>query len=471
MGEVAVNRKTRPYLFYDTTASVCSACLMRVEAKILVKDGRAFLEKWCPEHGFERVLVADDADYYRQCRERWIKPPELPLRFATEMARGCPWDCGLCPDHMQHSCLTVLEITEHCNLRCPVCYAGSGPERLRHRSLPEIEAMLDAVVAAEGEPDVVQISGGEPTLHPAFFDILDAARKRPIRHLMINTNGLRLARDPGFVERLAERRRGLEIYLQFDSLDDRVLRELRGADLARAHSDALARLNAHGIATTLVATLKKGLNDGEIGDIIRFGLSQPCVRGVTFQPIEDAGRNEGFDPLRHRLTVSEIRRKIAEQSRLFTLDDVLPVPCNPDTLAMAYALRRDGGAAPLTRCVDRDILVGGAANTIAFERDPRLKDALFRLFSTGHSPESQAGRLTELLCCLPRIEAPAELRYEHVFRVLIVQFMDAANLDLRALKKSCVHIVQPDGRTIPFEAYNLFYRNRHEAAAHAPEAP
>lgn len=253
MGEVAMSRKTRPYLFYDTTAPVCSACLTRVEAKILVKDGRVFLETWCPQHGFERVLVADDADYYRQCRERWIKPSELPLRFSTEMARGCPWDCGLCPDHMQHSRLTVLEITEHCNLRCPVCYAGSGPERRRHRSLAEVESMLDTIVAAEGEPDVVQISGGEPTLHPEFFEILEAARKRPIRHLMINTKGIRLARDPGFVERLAERRRGLEIYLQFDSLDDRVLRELRGADLARVHRDALDRLNAHSNPTAPLA--------------------------------------------------------------------------------------------------------------------------------------------------------------------------------------------------------------------------
>jgi uncharacterized radical SAM superfamily Fe-S cluster-containing enzyme len=305
----------------------------------------------------------------------------------------------------------------------------------------------------------VQLSGGEPTLHPQFFEILAASRARPIRHIMVNTNGLRIARDPDFVARLAEEERsGLEIYLQFDSLQDRALRELRGADLARIHREALDQLNRHNISTTLVATLKKGLNDGEIGDIIRFGLEQPCVRGVTFQPIEDAGRVEDYDGARHRLTVSEIRRKIVEQSGLFTLEDVVPVPCNPDTLAMAYALRLGDEAVPLTRYLDRDILVGGAANTIAFERDPRLKEMLFRLFSTNHSPDAQAGCLSELLCCLPRVEAPSELSYRNVFRVLIVQFMDAANLDLRALKKSCVHIVQPDGRLIPFEAFNLFYR-------------
>jgi len=454
-----LSRKTRPYLFYDTTASICTICRQRVEAKILIKDERVYLEKWCPDHGFQRVLIADDAAYYRQCRELWIKPPELPQRFATRMARGCPWDCGLCPDHMQHSCVTVLEVTDHCNLRCPVCYAGSGPERPGFRSLEEIERMLDAAVAAEDEPDVLQISGGEPTLHPQFFDILAAARRRPIRHLMVNTNGILLARDAEFVRRLASFGPGLEVYLQFDSLDDAVLRQLRGADLARIHDQALAHLDAAGVATSLVVTLRKGLNDGEIGALIRHGLSQPCVRGITFQPIEDAGRNQGYDGERHRLTVSEIRRAIAEQSGVFALEDLVPVPCNPDTLAMAYALKLGGGVHPLTRYLERDILVGGAANTITFERDPKLRATLVKLFSTALGPQQQARCLAELLCCLPRIEAPANLDYRNVFRVLIVQFQDAANLDLRALKKSCVHMVQPDGRMIPFEAFNLFYRN------------
>ena len=455
-----MNRKTRPYLFYDTTASVCSICMNRVEAKILIKDDQVLMEKWCPEHGFERTLMADDAEYYRQCREHWIKPPELPRRFATPMRRGCPWDCGLCPDHMQHSCVTVMEITDHCNLRCPVCYAESGPEREDYRSMEQIIRMLDAVVEAEGEPDVLQISGGEPTLHPQFFEILAAARQRPIRHLMVNTNGIALARDADFAAKLAQLGPGLEVYLQFDSLDDKVLRELRGADLARIHEQALDNLNAAGVSTTLVCTLRNGLNDGEIGALIRHALGRACARGITFQPIADTGRNQDFDAANHRLTVSAIRRAIAEQSALFTLEDVVPVPCNPDTLAMAYALKIDDGVFPLTRYLDRDILVGGASNTIAFERDPRLKEALVQLFSTAHGPEQRAHCLSELLCCLPRIEAPAALDYRNVFRVLIVQFMDAANLDLRALKKSCVHIVQPDGRMIPFEAYNLFYRHK-----------
>jgi uncharacterized radical SAM superfamily Fe-S cluster-containing enzyme len=200
--------RVRPYLFYDTAISICSTCYRRIEAKIVFEQGGVFMLKRCPEHGGERVLVADDVEYYRRCREVFIKPPEMPNHYNTPIRWGCPYDCGLCPDHEQHSCLTLVEITDTCNLRCPICYASSGPERARFRGLDEIERMLDAVVRNEGEPDVVQLSGGEPTLHPEFFRILDLCRERPIKHLMVNTNGVRIATDPGFAERLAAYRHG-----------------------------------------------------------------------------------------------------------------------------------------------------------------------------------------------------------------------------------------------------------------------
>ena len=458
-----MSRKTRPYLFYDTTSSLCSTCLHQVEAKIVFKDGMVYMDKWCPAHGTERVLISDDVEYYRLCREVFVKHPEMPQLFNTKMEYGCPYDCGLCPDHMQHSCLSIVEITDNCNLNCPVCYAESGTHRQVHKPLAEVLNMLDTVVANEGEPDVVQLSGGEPTLHPDFWAILDAAKARPIKHVMINTNGIVLAQDPAFVQRLATYAPGVEVYLQFDSLRAEVHHALRGADLTRIRRQALDNLNAANLSTTLVVTLKKGLNDGEIGEIVEFALKQPCVRGVTLQPIQDAGRVENYDSRLHRLTVSEVRRKLAEQSSLFTLPDIVPVPCNPDTLAMAYALKTEGKAVPLTRYLDPQTLVEGSGNTIVFERDDALKstlkDQVFKLFSTNHSPESQANCLSELMCCLPLISAPQTLRYDNVFRVLIVQFMDAYSLDIRALKKSCIHFALPDGRMIPFESYNLLYRN------------
>lgn len=451
--------KVRPYLFYDTATSVCSVCLRRVEGKILFEAGRVFLDKWCRHHGRERVLIADDIDYYRRCREVFLKAPEMPEHFSTPMKWGCPYDCGLCPDHMQHSCLALVEVTDHCNLRCPICYADSGPHRPGYRPLAELEAMLDAIVRGEGEADVVQISGGEPTLHPDFFALLDAAKSLPIKHLMVNTNGLRLVREEGFAERLAAYQPGFEIYLQWDSLDDVVLRELRGAALREVRLQAMENLNRAGLSTTLVVTLKKGLNDGEIGAILDFAVAQPAVRGVTFQPIQDAGRTEGFDPAVHRLTLSEVRRRIVEQCSFLSAEDVVPVPCNPDCLAMAYALKLDGGVIPLTRMIGPDVLLAGARNTIVFERDEELRDQVFRLFSTNHSPESSAASLSELLCCLPLVATGPEISYKNVFRVLIMQFLDAHSFDVRAVKKSCVHFAQPDGRLIPFDTYNLFYRD------------
>jgi uncharacterized radical SAM superfamily Fe-S cluster-containing enzyme len=454
-----VGAKLRPYLFYDSAVSICSTCLARVEAKVLIKDEQVFLEKWCPEHGRERVLVADDAAYYRKAREVFIKAPEMPRRFNTAQHWGCPYDCGLCPEHMQHSCLSLVEITDHCNLRCPICYADSGPHRPGYRDLATVERMLDAVVANEGEPDVVQISGGEPTLHPDFFAILDAARRRPIRHLMVNTNGLRIARDADFAARLKQYEPGFELYLQFDSLRDEVHQELRGAKLADVRRRALERLNENDISTTLVVTVKKGLNDHELGAIVEFALGQPCVRGVTFQPIQAAGRLENYDPARDRLTLTEVRRRILEQTRVFEPDDLIPVPCNPDCLAMAYALKLGDATVPLTRFVSPETLIAKGRNTIVVERDEALRAHVFELFATNHSPESQACSLSDLLCCLPQVQAPQDWSYRNVFRVLIMQFIDAHSFDLRAVKKSCVHIAQPDGRLIPFDTFNLFYRD------------
>jgi uncharacterized radical SAM superfamily Fe-S cluster-containing enzyme len=460
--------RIRPYLFYDVVVSICTTCLRKVEGKIVFEDGRVLLHKRCPDHGFEAVLVADDVDYYRRCREVFLKPPEMPERYNTKVRWGCPYDCGLCPDHEQHSCLTLVEVTDHCNLECPVCYASSGPARPGYRSLPQIEAMLDAIVANERAPDVVQISGGEPTLHPELFEILKAARARPIRHLMLNTNGLRIAQDRAFVERLAEERRGFEVYLQFDSFEREALVKLRGADLRSVREKAIAHLNEFGISTTLVVTLAKGVNDHEVGRILDFAVTQPCVRGVTFQPVQAAGRLEGYDPARDRLTLTEVRRKLLEQTRLFAPEDIIPVPCHPDSLAMGYALKLEGRLVPLTGLVDPQILIEGGRNTIVYEQDPALRQRLFHLFATNHSPESQARSLRDLLCCLPRVAAPDELGYENVFRVLIMQFIDAAAFDLRSVKKTCVHIVHPDGRLIPFDTYNIFYRDELERTRLAP---
>lgn len=449
-------RKSAPYLFHAQTTSLCETCLKLVPAKILIEGEDVFYQKRCTEHGVQKTLISTDATYWKSCKD-YLKPGDRPLAPQTTTERGCPYDCGLCPDHEQHSCLAILEVNEACNLTCPVCFADSSVKRTGHRDLATIERMLDTLVESEGEPDLVQISGGEPTIHPQFFEILDAAKRRPIRHLMINTNGIRIAREPDFAARLATYMPRFEVYLQFDSLKRDALMNLRGADLRSVRQQALEALETHNISTTLVVTLKKGVNDGEVADIIRHALEWRCVRGVTLQPVQDAGRNDGFDPKRHRVLLSDVRREVAKAG-VFALEDMIPLPCNPDAISIGYGLRNGKTVAPVTAMIPRDILLDAAPNTVTFENFPELRRRMFDLLSLSTAAADTSEKLAAVLCCLPEAAVPQDIAYEHTFRVVIVQFMDRFNFDLGGVKRSCVHFVEPDGKIYPFDTFNTFYR-------------
>ena len=449
------------YTYYDFTTSLCPECLQRVDAKIIFEDEQVFMTKTCKEHGFFKVLIASDVEYYKNIRN-YNKLGEAPLKVNTHTNYGCPYDCGLCADHEQHSCLTLIEITDRCNLTCPTCYAMSSPHYGRHRTVAEVERMFDIMVENEGEPDVIQISGGEPTLHPDFFEIMDIAKTKPFKHIMLNTNGIRIAKDKEFAAKLATYMPDFEVYLQFDSFKPEALEVLRGKDLTGIRMQAIEHLNELNLSTTLVVTLQKGLNDDEIGKIIEYALKQPCIRGVTFQPVQIAGRNENFNPQTDRLTLTEVRSEILKQTTIFNENDIIPVPCNPDALAMAYALKLGGQVLPMTRFIDPKMLLSNESkNTIVYEQDKGLHEQLINIFSTGISVDKVQENINQLLCCLPNVSAPG-LSYNNLFRIIIMRFIDAYDFDVRAIKKSCVHIVHKDGRVIPFETMNLFYRDEKE---------
>ena len=380
-------RKSAPYLFLGQTTSLCEHCDALVPAKIIEQDGAIYYSKRCPEHGVQKTLISSDPAYYRRCRE-FLKPGDRPLVPQTVTEKGCPWDCGLCPDHEQHSCVALVEINQHCNLECPVCFAASSPHKDSTRSLAQIEQMFDALVESEGEPDVVQISGGEPTLHPDILEIIRTARERPIKHLMLNTNGVRISRDEVFVEALAEFKPGFEVYLQFDALDDEGLQAIRGADLARTRIRALEALEKHGVSTTLVVTVKRGVNDHALGDIVDFARKWRCVRGINFQPIQDAGRNPDYDKQKDRVVLSDIRRAIIDADNPFTDGDIIPLPCNPDYIAVGYALRQGDQLTPLTSLITPEEFTGLTSSGITFEHDEKLRERFFELFSLASSPEN-----------------------------------------------------------------------------------
>jgi len=319
--------------------------------------------------------------------------------------------------------------------------------------------MLDTLVTSEGEPDVLQISGGEPTIHPQFFEILDLAKTKPIRHLMLNTNGVKLATDKSFVERLAKYTPGFEVYLQFDSLKKEALINLRGVNLTTTRNLALAHLEEFNISTTLVVTVKHGINDEETGAIINHALKFKCVRGVTFQPIQDAGRNLGFNKNTDRTLLSDIRTSILNTSPFFKPDDIIPLPCNPESISVAYALRDGQTITPVTSLLPREELVKELPNTISFEKDSNLRQKVIDLFSLSSGDLNTVERMDSLLCCLPKIPVLKNLSYENIFRISIIQFLDRFNFCVGNVKRSCIHFVTPEGQIIPFDTYNTLYRN------------
>ncbi|MCP5087058.1 MAG: radical SAM protein [Rhodobacteraceae bacterium] len=452
-------RKSAPYIFLGQTMSMCEKCLALVPTKIIRQSEDIFYQKRCPEHGVQKTRISSDADYYLACRD-YIKPGDRPLQFQTRTNLGCPHDCGLCPDHEQHSCLAILEVNDVCNLTCPVCFASSSPTRTGSKSLADIEKMLDILVESEGEPDLLQISGGEPTIHPDIIPIIELTLSKPIRHVMLNTNGLRIARDPAFVAELARFSSGFEVYLQFDSLEKDALKDIRGADLQKARQQALENLERHGISTTLVAVIKKGVNDHEIDAIVNHALEWSCARGVTFQPVQNVGRNDRFDPNKNRMLLSEIRRKIIDGTNGFSAPDIIPLPCNPESIAIGYAVRNGRDIAPITSMIPREVIVEEIPNAVTFEKYPELKQRIFEFFSLSTNDETAPERLQALLCCLPEVETPQNISYKNLFRVAISEFLDPQNFCISRVKRCCVHFVTPDQGIIPFDTYNLLYRDK-----------
>ena len=451
-------RKSRPYIFYGQTTSMCEVCHELVPAKICIEGDDVFYEKRCKQHGVQKTRISSDARFYRWQRD-FLKPGDRPEAPQTRTEFGCPYDCGLCPDHEQHSCMAIVEINDVCDLTCPVCFAESSPKRTTNLPLATIEAMFDTLVTSEVEPDLVQISGGEPTLHPQFLDIVRLAKTKPIRHLMINTNGIRIAQDEAFVAELAKLKTGLEIYLQFDSLRPEALKAIRGADLTRIRRQALENLERHNISTTLFCVVKNGVNDDEMGALVQHALEWRCVRGVNFQPIQDTGRNENFDAKRDRVLLSDIRRRIVADSGVFGERDMIPLPCNPSAITIGYGLRNGREITPVTAIFSHDDLLAGLPNALTFEKYPDLQKRIFELFSLSTGPDTAIERIQALLCCLPGVPVPAGLTYDNVFRVTVVEFLDAHNFCLAGVKRSCVHFVTPEGKIIPFDTYTLLYRD------------
>ncbi|MFL5328325.1 MAG: radical SAM protein [Gemmataceae bacterium] len=466
--------RLRGHTFLGMTQSLCPECLALVPAKIIEKKGRVYFRKRCPTHGVREDFICSDVRQYD--RMEYSLPGKVPPQFGIEPDRGCPYDCGLCTEHEQHTCIGLVEITSSCNLNCPMCYASSGPGG-KHLSFEECKAAIDRLVQVEGRAEVLQLSGGEPTIHPEFLRILEYACSCAVDIVMINTNGLRLAHDPPFLEAIAKFRHRLEVYFQFDGFSDDGCEQLRGERLVATKLKAIEALGQHGIRAILVTTLHPGVNDHEIGAIVRFGLERPWITGISFQPATYSGRHMLPEDLEKRITFPDVVRAVAEQTKgVFREDDFMPLPCaHPNCHSLSYAYRAGGQVVPLTRFIDARKHLDILANGITFTRNRAralIEQYLDRLGCCGNGPPTAAmlEPLIESNGDVALASAASEffrramleqLTPADVFRITITSFLDAYNFDVRRLMKCCTHHVLPSGHVIPFCAYNVLYREGH----------
>ncbi|WP_370012728.1 radical SAM protein [Nocardia cyriacigeorgica] len=470
---MARERTDRDEVFVEYTKSICPVCKVVVDAQVNIRAGKVYLGKRCREHGWFEALVYSDAQQYLDFG-RFNKPGTLPLEFQTEIRDGCPSDCGLCPDHKQHACLGLIEVNTGCNLDCPICFADSGHQPDGYSITAEqCQRMIDAFVAAEGEPEVVMFSGGEPTIHKRLLEFVDMAQASPIRTVTINTNGIRLATDRDFVAALAERngRAGkvVNIYLQFDGLDEQTHLRIRGRDLRAIKQRALDNCAAAGLTVTLAAAIETDVNVHEVGAIVEFGLAHPAVRAVAFQPVTHAGRHLEFDP-RQRLTNPDVINAIAEQlPQWFVQADFFPVPCCFPTCRSITYLITDGTPGefdytviPMPRLLAVEDYLDYVTNRVV--PDYEIREALEKLWSASASmgtptTDDKFVRAAGELVCGPGgcgIDLPAAARdlAEKAFMIVVQDFQDPYTLNVKQLMKCCVTEITPDGRLIPFCAYN-----------------
>lgn len=420
---VASRRRRRPRplvpspepLLLKATQTVCPFCLATLPGRLYEHHGRVFLGRTCPEHGDCTALVSSDRRHY-YLRDEVPHPP-------PESGQNC------CGGAAHKSCVALLEVTDACNLHCPACYARSPSGE--HRPLDDLRRDLDAFLAARGELDILQFSGGEPLLHPDLLTLIDHARRRPVDHIMINTNGLALLGDNCLVEELQERCPRLEIALQFDGLDPTSNLTLRGADLLARKRMVVDRLQQARIPTTLVCTVGQGINEQQLGPLLRYAMERDIVRGITFQPATWTGRYAcARDPLQ-RVTLADVVQLIERQtSGLLKASDFEPLPCSdPNCCGFTYLPRRGPNTlTPLTRLVPVERHLDHLADRINFKPLDARK------------------------CCR------GQWRPEDLLRIVIKPFMDAYTYDQHRVDECCVHVIQPGGLAVSFCRYNTLMR-------------
>ena len=435
------------------TTSLCPDCLEQVPGQYEERDGGVFLTRECADHGTASRKVWGSYDHWE---------------WSADFGPDPEYDGGDLAVDDDHACLAVVEVTDDCNLSCSYCFASSGPGGA-HRSTEDIEALLDTVEDAGGRP--IQFSGGEPTVRDDLPELVERARSRGIDHVEVNTNGIRLATEDGYAQRLADA--GVTaVYLQFDGLTSETYEQIREVDLVEEKHAAIDACRAADLPVVLVPTVVPDFNDHEMGDIVRFALdNRDVIRSVNFQPVAHFGRYATNDG---RFAIDDATRLLAEQMDELEPRDMLPAPCcsaycqigtafvpadtDPTDAAGCGADDAGDGA---DRCDD----AGREAELfvpLTQYVDDQLWDTLSGLVDEGDYMELLAGTAAgeewackTAGCCGVDVPGGVEGLFDEVVPVSFTGFMDADAADVNRLSNCCISVPTTDGDLVPFCGYNM----------------
>ncbi len=436
----------------SATRSICPVCFAQIPAERVREENAVYMVKNCPEHGAFRTVIWRDEPVF----ENWQRPkiPSTPQNTFTKREKGCPFDCGLCSHHKQHTCTALLEITQRCNLHCPVCFADtSQTETAGDPSLKKIAFWYERILEASGTCNI-QLSGGEPTVRDDLPAVIALGRDKGFSFVQLNTNGLKLAADPAYAMQLKEA--GLSsVFLQFDGISPETHQALRGRDLCVVKEHAVQNCARAELGIVLVPTLVPGINTREIYAIIEFAIrNAPAVRGVHFQPVSYFGRYPAPPADEDRLTLPEILTLMQQQSNGSIQTAWFAPPACEHALCSFHAsflIDEKNQLRPLSS--------GRAACCSTAEKGPisakegRAKSVSFTARQWAHPlPMVRPNTETTSLDDLDRFLLRART---HTFSISAMAFQDVWNVDIERLQGCCIHIVSPEGNLVPFCAYNL----------------
>ncbi len=460
-------RATRPYTYLGTVQGMCRECRKLVPARVLEEGGAVYQERLCPKCGSARARLADEVSWYlsRSATTVQCKSSLLP---GEAVRAGCPYDCGPCAAHANACHLPVFSVTNACNMDCPICFTYNRADQKYHMSRAELRTLLDKLLARVGSVDLINITGGEPTLHPQILELLQECKRPEIGRITMNSNGLRLASDQSFCKALADL--GIYVVLSFDTFKPERVLKIHGQDVIPEKRRALENLQRFGIGTTLLNVMIRELNEDEIGEVVQLAKTHSVVRSVTVQTMTFTGK--GGNQFQPRITMpldgAANALEQATNGEIHGTDFFPHSSAHPLCYSIAYYLKGER-LRSLTNFFSveelRRMLAQGYLLRPGQERQESFHHAIDRLWAEGDA----GNHLPALRGLVDRIYPPGKalsasqrqaVAEENLLAIYLHSHMDEDTLDMARLAVCPDQVPDAEGRLIPACAYNLFYRQK-----------